>query len=58
MIKEVRQMKELNNNLQSAASEEFEQRKRMHRNALIKIAAMFVLSVTIFIFSTMHMITK
>lgn len=52
-------MKEKNNiNLAKSASEEISERKKMQKAALIKIGAMLVLSVILFIFSSMRMITK
>ena len=51
-------MNEKNNiNLETAASEILEGKKRQ-KAALIKIGAMLVLSLIMFIFSSMHMITK
>ena len=59
MISEVGQMSEKNNmNLANSASEEILERKKMQKATLIKIGAMLVLSVILFIFSSMHMITK
>ena len=45
-------------NLANSASEEILERKKMQKAALIKIGAMLVLSVILFIFISMHMITK
>lgn len=59
MISEVGQMNEKNNiNLAKSASEEISERKKMQKAALIKIGVMLVLSVILFIFSSMHIITK
>lgn len=58
MISEVGQMSEKNNiNLAASASEELE-RKKMQKAALIKIGAMLVLSVILFIFSSIAWFTN
>ena len=59
MISEVGQMSEKNNmNLANSASEEILERKKMQKATLIKIGAMLVLSVILFIFSSIAWFTS
>lgn len=59
MISEVGQMSEKNNmNLANSASEEILERKKMQKATLIKIGAMLVLSIILFIFSSIAWFTS
>ena len=51
-------MNEQNNHKPGSAASAISERRRMQKSALIKAGVMLVLGVILFIFSSMHMVTK
>lgn len=51
-------MNEQNNHKPGSAASAISERRRMQKSALIKMGAMLVFSVILFIFSSMHMTIK